>query len=203
MSFDIWINAFLAFFAILNPIGNIPVFSEFTDDLDKRTRFKVFNVAVFTGFSTLFIMTMTGRWIMSTVFQIDIIEFRIAGGILLTVLAVKYIVFPKHKEQHDTDISEENAMETAIVPMAIPLLVGPGSIITGILILDRDGYVVTISALLAVFAVCWILFQLSPLINRMLGKVGKLVLSRILWVFIAAIGVHFLVSGIKLSFGIN
>lgn len=204
MTFDIWMKAFLALFAILNPIGNIPIFVDFVDGLDFRTRFRVFNVATLTGFITMVMMTFTGKWIMSRVFQIDILEFRIAGGILLTILAVRYIVFPPHERTigGDPGNNANRAMELSIVPMAVPLLVGPGSIVTGILLLDRDGPLVSITSLTAVFFFCWILFQLSPFIGRLMGKVGRLVVGRVLWIFIAAIGVHFLVSGIQQLFGV-
>ncbi len=200
----VWINAFLALFAILNPIGNIPIYADFVDGLDRKTRFNVFNVAVLTGFLTLTVLTLSGRWIMSRVFQIDILEFRIAGGILLTVLAVKYIVFPSKKEHYSEseESGKKQIMETAIVPMAVPLLVGPGSIVTGILLMNRDGVLVTLTVLIAVFAVCWGMIQLTPWISRIMGRIGRMVVSRILWIFIGAIGVHFLLSGIKETFGI-
>lgn len=200
MSFETFLNAALALFAILNPIGNIPLFSDLTDGLDKKSRFTVYNITVVTGFVTLLVMTLTGRWIMSVVFQIDIIEFRIAGGILLTVLAVKHIIFSENRKAPAEDGAERKIMELGAVPMAVPLLVGPGSIVTGILLLDRDGVVITISAIVTVFLVCWVLFQLSPMINHVMGKIGRMVVSRILWIFIAAIGVHFLLSGIKDAF---
>ncbi len=206
MQFDIWMNAFLALFAILNPLGIIPIFMEIVENLDRRARIKVFNVAVLTGFTTMAAMTFTGKWIMSRVFQIDILEFRIAGGILLTILAIKYIIFPQKEHVPDSTGADgdrtERAIELGIVPMAVPLLVGPGSIVTGILLLDRDGILITFTSLVAVFIVCWILFQLTPVIGRLMGKSGRLVIGRVLWIFIAAIGVHFLVSGIQEIFGV-
>lgn len=197
MNFETWINAFLALFAILNPIGNIPIFAEFTDDLDSATRRKLFNIATATGFITLTLLTLTGKWVMSVVFQIDMSEFRIAGGLLLTILAMKYIIFPSRERVRERGAS---VLQLGVVPMAVPLLVGPGSIVTSILILDRDGPIIAFSALVAVFFVVWLLLLVSPTINRFLGQVGKLVVSRILWIFIAAIGVHFLVSGITEAF---
>ncbi len=199
MSFDIWLNAFFALFAIINPIGVIAIFADFTGPLDRRTRITLFNIAVAAAFGTMLVMSLAGRWIMTAVFQINIDEFRIAGGIILTVLAVRYIVFPPPPPEVHAD-DAESVLQIAVVPMAVPLLVGPGSIVTGILVLDRDGVVVTVTAITAVFAVSWILFQLSPYINRFLGLAGRLILGRILWVFIGAIGVHFLTTGIQSVF---
>jgi multiple antibiotic resistance protein len=203
MNMTIWLNAFLALFAILNPIGTIPIFSEITEDLDKKGRFAVFNVAVATAFGTLLVVPLIGQWVMNRVFQISILEFRIAGGILLTVISVKYIVFPDKKNPKKIEISShQEAIELGIVPMAVPLLVGPGTIVTGILLLDRDGYLITVTAIVAVFIVSWVLIQLTPWISRLMGKIGRMVVSRILWIFMAALGVHFLLTGIQEMFGL-
>ncbi len=204
MDFEVWMNAFLAFFAILNPVGNIPIFSEMTDGLNPGTRVKVFNVAILTGAATLMIMSLSGRWIMAAVFQIDILEFRIAGGILLLVIAIKYIVFPSKETvlESSPEEREAKAMEMSVIPMAVPLMVGPGSIVTGIIILDRDGVLITVTSMIAVFLFSWVLFQQSHHISRLMGRIGRMVIGRILWIFIAAIGVHFLISGIREIFGI-
>ncbi|MBN1141767.1 MAG: MarC family protein [Deltaproteobacteria bacterium] len=203
MPIENYIHAVLALFAIVNPVGNLPVFSEMTEDLDPPGRQSVYRVAVLTGLVTLLTMTLTGKWIMSSVFQINILEFRIAGGLLLTVIAIKYIVFAAAKGAVHSAQTVQEIMNLGAVPMAVPLLVGPGSIVTGILILDRDGYLITISAILTVFLVTWALLYLSPWINRMLGKIGSIVVSRVLWIFLAAIGVHFLLTGIAEYFQIR
>ncbi len=192
---EVWLNAFLALFAILNPLGNMAIFAEFTEDLSHRDRFQVFNVAAFTGLITLLVMSLAGSWIMTAIFQIDINEFRIAGGIILTVLSVRYIVFPPGREVPGQR-TPDSILQMGVVPMAVPLLVGPGSIVTGILILDRDGALVSITATIAVFLVVWGLLQISPAINRMIGTVGRLVIGRVLWIFIGAIGINFLTTGI-------
>ncbi len=201
MNGEVWLNAFLALFAIVNPLGNMALFAEFTEELDSRSRFRIFNIAAGTGVLTLLVMSLAGSWIMTTIFQIGIDEFRIAGGVILTVLAVRYIVFPPPKQtvQHHT---ADSILQMGVVPMAVPLLVGPGSIVTGILVLDRDGVMVSVTATVAVFAVCWVLLQVSPLINRFLGTVGRLIIGRILWIFIGAIGVSFLTNGIKAVFSL-
>lgn len=196
MDVDVWLNAFLALFAILNPLGNMAIFADFTEDLSRRDRFRVFNVAAFTGLVTLLIMSLAGSWIMTAIFQIEIDEFRIAGGIILTVLSVRYIVFPPAREAAGQR-KQESVMQMGVVPMAVPLLVGPGSIVTGILILDRDGVLVSVTATIAVFLVVWGLLQISPAINRLIGTVGRLVIGRVLWIFIGAIGISFLTTGIS------
>jgi len=186
-------------FAILNPVGVLPAFLEITRDIDGKTRNKLFNLTVATGFITLLVLTFTGRWIMQYVFQITIDEFRIAGGVLLTIIAVQNTVLLNRPPEEP---KPDNILELGVVPMAIPLLVGPGSIVTSILILDRDGPLVSLVALVVIFVICWVIFRGAVWINRILGRFGSMVVSRIMYIFIAAIGVHFLVTGIAAVFKI-
>jgi multiple antibiotic resistance protein len=199
-NFDLLLNAVLALLSILNPITVVPLYSELTKDLDKKDRNRLFNTAVFVGFLTLFILMFTGRWVMEAVFQIHVAEFRIAGGILLTVIAVKQIAFYDPDEYR---ASPGKVMEMGIVPMAVPLLVGPGAIVTSILVLDRDGWLIASLALLINLAVAWVVVRFSPVLSKLMGRFGTLVIARILWIFIAAIGAHFLISGISEVFGVS
>ncbi len=199
-NFEAFFNAFLALIAILNPITVVPMYAELTKDLDKASRNKLFNTAVLAGFFTLLVLMYTGQWVMQYVFQIHMAEFRIAGGILLLVLAIKQIVFYDPLEYQSTPAK---AMEMGVVPMAVPLLVGPGSIVTAILILDRDGWFVAGLALVCTFLVCFVTIRASVWISRVLGRLGTLVVARILWIFIAAIGAHFLIAGISEVFGVS
>ena len=199
-NFETLLNAILALLAILNPITVVPMYSELTKDLAKADRNKLFNIATAAGFFTLLILTFTGRWVMEFVFQIHVAEFRIAGGILLTVIAIKQIVFYNPDEYH---ANPGKIMEMGVVPMAVPLLVGPGSIVTGILILDRDGWFIAILAVLVNFLIAFVVIRFSPLLARVMGRYGTLVIARILWIFIAAIGAHFLISGISEVFGVS
>jgi multiple antibiotic resistance protein len=191
----IYLDAVLALFAVLNPLGNLPVFVEVSAELDPPTRRRLFNLTTATGFLTLLVLALCGEWVMKHVFDIKMAEFKIAGGILLTAIAVKNIIgsaVPHRDPAHPEDV-----LQVGVVPLAIPLLVGPGAITTAILILHRDGRQVTLVSIAAVFAVTWIILRGSTFIHRLLGRFGALALSRVLQIFIAAIGVKFLVSGIR------
>jgi len=199
LNFDTLLNAILALLSIVNPITVVPLYSELTKDLGKKDRHRLFDTAVLVGFATLFILMFTGRWVLEFVFQIHVAEFRIAGGILLTVIAVKQIAF---YDPDEYKASPGKVMEMGIVPMAVPLLVGPGAIVNSILVLDRDGWVIATLALLANLLIAWVVIRSSGALSRLVGRFGTLVIARILWIFIAAIGAHFLISGIGEVFGI-
>lgn len=189
-----WFTALIALLGILNPLGLLPLLADLTGSLDNKARRRLFNLTTFAGFATLLTLTLVGRWVMDNVFRIQMAEFKIAGGVLLTVIGVKNIAFPG-QEAKVSDVSD--AMELGVVPLAVPLLVGPGSIVTGILILHRDGPIVALTAIVAAFVVTRAVFAISPFVQKVVGHLGALVLSRVLQIFIAAIGVSFLMSGIR------
>ena len=199
-NFDTLLNAILALLSILNPITVVPLYSELTKDLSKKDRNRLFDTAVLAGFTTLFVLMFTGRWVMETIFQIHMAEFRIAGGILLTVIAVKQIAFYDPEEYH---ASPGKIMEMGVVPMAVPLLVGPGAMVTSILVLSRDGWIIATLALAANLIIAWVVVRFSPALSRLMGRLGTLVIARILWIFIAAIGAHFVLTGISEVFGVT
>lgn len=194
-----YVTAILALFSILNPITVVPLYAELTRDLDSSARNRLFNTAIFVGFVTLAVLTFTGTLIMQYVFQIHVAELRIAGGIVLIVISVYEIGFSRPNEYR---ASPERVMEMGIVPMAVPLLVGPGSIVTGVLILSRDGWLVALVALVVNFAAAWIIVRSSVTLARIFGPLGTMVVARVLWIFIAAIAVSFILSGISEVFGI-
>lgn len=192
-----WITAFLSLFAIVNPLGNLPLFASVASSLDGRSRRRLFNTATVTGVVTLLLLAVSGQWVMGTVFRIHMSEFKIAGGIMLTVIAVRNVAFGAEEVRH---LDNDKLLEFGVVPLAVPLLVGPGAVVTAILILNRDGVAVATGSIVAVFGVTWLILRLSALLHRLIGKLGSLAMSRILQIFIGAIGAHFLTSGLKESF---
>lgn len=199
LSFETILNSVLALLAVLNPVGLLPVYEELAEGLEVQQKRKLYHLTTLAGFLTLLTLSFTGRWIMDSVFHISIDEFRIAGGILLTVLGVQKVLFQSH--HHET--LPENVMELGVVPMAVPLLVGPGSIVTGILILDREGWLSALLSIVMSFALVFAILSSSRLLYKFLGRLGTLVIGRILYIFIAAIGVNFLLGGLSSRFGLG
>lgn len=196
---DALVNAFLALLSIINPITVVPLYAQLTESMDKPQRSKFYRNSVLTAFITLAVLMFTGKWVMQYVFQIHVAEFRLAGGILLTIVAVKNIAFYRPEEYH---ARADQVMEMGIVPIAIPLLVGPGALVTGILVINRFGWLVASLAVLGNFLLAWVVVHNSILLGRLMGHTGTMVISKILWIFIAAIGAHFMLSGISEVFGI-
>lgn len=185
---------YLSLFAIVNPLGNLPIFVGLLGDLDKGKRCRIFRFASMAGFVILTVFTFAGQWIMANVFHISIEEFKIAGGILLLVVGIRNIVFP---ESNLHIASEDQIMDVGAVPMAFPLLVGPGAIVTSILILKEGGPLTALAVITLVFLSTALILNFSQTLFGLMGRLGSLLISRIMQIFIMAIGVSFMLSGIR------
>jgi multiple antibiotic resistance protein len=182
-------RATLALFIIVDPFGNIPVFIGLTEKMDALQRRRVLRSATLTGFVLLVIFALTGQEIL-TFFGITLYSFMIAGGILLLIIAIKLLI---EGEWWNPAGSLESL---SAVPIAVPLLVGPGAITATILNLQESGIVVTLVAVVIVFLIVWVVMRLVEPIHRVLGKSGSQIIARVMALLIAAIAVQYILTGI-------
>jgi len=127
-------------------------------------------------------------------FGITIYSFMIAGGILLLIIAIRILISGGWKE---TVASSESI---GAVPIAVPLLVGPGAITTTILTLQSSGIIVALASVLITFGIVWAVLHFVDPIYKFLGKTGSIVIARILAMFIAAIAMGYILEGLKYYF---
>jgi len=184
------LKAIIALFIIVDPLGNVPIFISLTENMSPAERRKTFRVAVIVSFVLLMVFAVLGQQLLS-VFGISIYSFMVAGGILLMVIAIKILVFGGWEERA---ISPESV---GAVPIACPLLAGPGAITTTILILQTSGLVVTILSVFVISLIVWLVFYFIDPIHNFLGKTGSAVIARVMAIFIAAIAIGFIVEGLK------
>ncbi len=138
---------------------------------------------------------------MTFLFKIDLNHLRIAGGLLLILVSTKGLLSPTHKEmQQHEGLSKSELLNQSIVPMAFPMLVGPGTLSTVVVLSEEKGLILTIFAVVAAFAFMLGLFHFAASIERILGKLVLHVLSRIALVFIMAMGVKMILIGLKAVF---
>ena len=190
------LDSVIFLFAIVDAPGNLPVFLELTAGMDRRLQRRVYDVATIAGFVIIVVFAVAGRFVLKSVFQIEVPEFQIAGGLLLAAVGVHAMVAGRG----ESEPRRTHGLEIAAVPLACPLLVGPGAIVTTMLIVERHGEAHAMLAGAIVFALSRLIFWLDEPIRRVLGNLGLLILSRIMRIFIVAIGVHFIVAGIKAAF---
>ncbi|MEM2341807.1 MAG: MarC family protein [Candidatus Bathyarchaeia archaeon] len=184
------IKSVISLFIIVDPFGNIPIFIGLTEGISGEKRRKIFNVATVTGFILLLLFAMTGREILR-IFGITIESFMIAGGILLLIIAIRILIMGGWEEKRLTPES------VGVVPIAVPLLVGPGAITTTILNLQEFGILLTVISVIIVFTIVWVILRYIELIYKILGKSGAIVIARVMALLIAAIAIQYIINGLQ------
>jgi len=178
-------RAILVLFIIVDPFGDIPIFIGLTEKMTEGEKRKVFNTATAVGLVLLLVFSFTGQEIFS-IFGISIYSFEVAGGILLLVISIRILI---SGTLHQDGESPESL---GAVPIAMPLLVGPGAITTTILNLQLYGVVTAAGAAVVVVFITWIILRFMGSIYRVLGKTGSLVIARVVALLIAAIATQYI-----------
>jgi len=199
MSLVILIKSALVLFAVVNPVGSIPIFLQLTDKMDPASRQKVFKTAVLTSMAILFIFILFGKWVLIYFFRIQLPDLVAAGGLLLLLIAIDQLIFGALVKgvlgQDKTGASHIGA-----VPMACPILAGPGAMMTAFVIFSEQGFFIAAGAIIIVLGITWFLLSFIDAIYKTLGEVVCLVLSKILCLFLAAIGIRLLMQGLSYYF---
>jgi multiple antibiotic resistance protein len=191
-----YVEAIIILFAIVDPVGNIPVFLTLTNYLDQVDSRKAFNVSVIVGACVLLIFAFAGQTVLNKIFNIQVNDIMIAGGVLLFILAIEQI-FGRRSERVAALKSETHPYEIGSVPLGCPLLAGPGAMVTSLTIIQKGGPLVVITAIVVVFAVTWIMLRFVGPLQKASGKLVSQVFSKVLALFIAAIGVNMVLRGIS------
>ena len=194
---------FLAFFAIMNPIANAPLFLALTEEFDADTKRMIALRAVVIAFLITGAFAIGGRAIFSA-FGITLPAFRIAGGLMVGLIGY-HMLQGENSRLHtptaeDNDNSREAALDIAITPLGIPMLAGPGTIATA-MNFAAESSVAEIARVLAAFALmCALTFAAfvgSGWLSRVLGQNAIKVVSRLMGLILAVIGVQMLIEGIR------
>lgn len=184
-----FVEAFLLLFSIFDAIGTVPVFLALTEQFpDKRP--KIIRQSVFIATIILIVFAYIGLFIFQ-ILGITINDFRIAGGIVLFLIAFEYL------RGRVADAKAVEPAEIAAFPLAMPLLAGPGAISTVILFVNPPFgpfmalLVIVLNAILA-----WFILSRGVSVQRILGKDGTKIFTRIMGLLIASIGVAFVREGV-------
>jgi multiple antibiotic resistance protein len=194
------ISIFVGILAIVNPFGNISFFTSLTQGFSIDEKRRVISKAIIAATITLIVFGLLGSYIFR-LFSITIPAFRIAGGLLLfrVAFSMLYGTTPGTKS---TDREKAESIEremVGVIPMAIPMLAGPGAISTVMLYVSQGDIVellVVIGSIFATMIVTYILLRNADKIFSRIGRVGSLAISRIMGLILAAVAVQFLVNGI-------
>ena len=196
------LSVFMGFFAIMNPIANTPVFLGLTAGDSPDIKKQVAAKSLLLAFALIVTFALLGKLIFS-LFGITLPAFRIMGGILVALIGYQML----HGEQsavhqtspEDQQASLQAALSVAVTPLAIPILAGPGTIATAMNFASAGGLVevlVTIVAFAVLCLVTYAFFVYGEHLVRYLGPAGLSVVTRIMGLILAVIGIQMLIGGI-------
>jgi multiple antibiotic resistance protein len=194
------ITVFTGFFAITNPISNMTVFVPLTQGADKKTKNDINKRANIIAFIIVAVFVVLGKYIFE-LFNISIPAFKITGGILIFYIGFDML---QSKQSSVKNLSKVDIDENiAVSPLAIPILAGPGTIVTAMNFVSNAEVIHTV-IVIAIFGLMSVLtyltFRLSDIIVKMVGNNVISVIGKIMGLIIAIIGTGMIIQGIKLSF---
>lgn len=196
-----FINMFVSLFVITNPIGNLPIFIGLTDSYDKARRRHAALVVFIASFVIMMISEWGGKPILHF-FGISISAFTLAGGFVIFMIGYHMLnsqTSPIQHTQEEHEIAKSKPGSIAVVPMSIPLIAGPGTMSTIILIANSqhgvDGKLGDSVVILILTLIIFILLLLSNLISRLLGPAGVKIVTRIMGLILMAIAAGMMAKG--------
>lgn len=183
-----FVKTFVPLFIVIDAFGNLPFVISLSEDMARSERRKMINIAVITAALVGLAFLFLGRFILD-VMGISVEAFAIAGGLILLVLSIRYIL-----TGHIVEVIKEEMV--AVVPIGTPLTVGPATITTLLLLATQfDLYLVLISFALNI-VIAWAVFMLSGWFSRFLGQGGLKAVSKVFSLLLAAIAVTMIINGV-------
>jgi multiple antibiotic resistance protein len=194
----------VALWVLINPIGAVPIFLALTEDRPAE-RYHIGFVAAGAVGVILIACVFVGRELLR-VFGIDIPSFRIAGGLLLLLVAFAMMRTPNHGPQETSENWQGSTARdsVAVVPLAIPILAGPGAISTVIVYAHRSAsfshQMLICAIIIVVAASALVVLRFAPIMASLVGRTGMRVFTQIMGLIVAAIAVEFITQGLAAIF---
>lgn len=163
--------------------------------MGSEARQRAFRTAVLTSVAILFLFVVAGKWILTYFFRIQLHDLMAAGGLLLLLIAIDQLIFGA-LVRGVLGADKQDPGRVGAVPMACPILAGPGAMMTAFVICSEHGFLTAAASILIVMALTWALLRFIGAIYRFLGEIVCLVLSKILCLFLAAIGIRLLMQAL-------
>jgi multiple antibiotic resistance protein len=205
---ELFVSAFVTFFVVIDPPGCAPIFASLTRSCTPAQRRALAFKSVLVGAGILLFFALFGEDLLRSL-GISLAAFRIAGGIMLFLIALE-MVFEKRTQRRETRAQEVNATpeveDISVFPMGIPMIAGPGSIASVMLLMARseglDRSLVVLGALAAILLMTLLALLAAGPLMRLLGHKMEAMITRILGVILAALAAQFVIDGISVSFNV-
>jgi len=181
------LKAFITLFVIINPIGNLTVFIGLSKGVDAKKKLEMVNQILVVATILLLAFLFFGTYIFNF-FGIGLDSFVIGGGIILLIIAVTYLL--------DIQTGIHKSKDISAVPMGTPLLIGPGTITSTLILVNEFGVLITFIAAVLALSCVWIILRFSGKIYNLIGTHWSMAISRIMGLILAAIAVEFIKEGV-------
>jgi len=202
--FALYVSSLITFFVVIDPPGCAPIYAGLSKGATPVHRRAMAVRAVFVAACILFVFALFGEALLHAL-GISLASFRIAGGIMLFLIALE-MVFEKRtqrREDRAAKVVETHVEDVSIFPMAMPMIAGPGSIASVMLLMSRnDGLqksLVVLGALATILLLTLVALLAAGPIMRVLGAKIEAVITRLLGVLLAALAVQFVIDGVRIS----
>ena len=194
-----FIAVFITFFAVVDPIGTVPVFIAVTDQYSEKTKRRIALLATIVSACVLLFFLMIGEFVL-TALAIPLPAFQISGGIVLFLFALN-MIFGDSKPDEEIKLLQDSHRETAIFPLAVPSIASPGAMLAAVLLTKNSIYSIweqmqTAFVMLSVLALTYVLMLMAGVINKMIGTSGASVVSRIMGLILSAVATTNILAGI-------
>ncbi|WP_223151349.1 MarC family protein [Chitinophaga varians] len=201
-------TVFMGLLAIVNPISAIPVFMELTSYMDKKAKRNIATKSVLIAFCIIVVFSVAGKLIFH-VFGITLAALRVTGGILVFVIGYEMVRSKEETAQAqklgDQPVKADQGISVAITPLAMPLLAGPGAITTSMsysAAKDLTHLAIVMGVYAIICYITYLLFIAGERIVRVIGTNVMMVVTKMMGLILAVIGVQMLALGIKELFNL-
>lgn len=186
---ETFLLAFIPLFVAIDVFGVLPLFVGITEGMGGDQRRKLTFQATTTAFVISVVFLVAGKLLFSFL-GITESDFRVGGGVVLLVLAVNDLLF-------SADIKRTPEITTGVVPLGIPLIMGPAALTTIIYLVHSYGYLWALGSLLANMLLVWLVFSQAGAVTKVMGKAGSKAFAKVAALFLAGIAVMMVRSGIE------
>lgn len=198
------LSTFIVFFAVIDPIGTVPVFIAVTQGYEAAAKRRIALIATFVSTIILLFFVIAGEVILNAM-AVPLSAFQISGGIVLFLFALS-MIFGESKPEEETRLAEKHH-ETAIFPLAVPSIAGPGAMLASVLLTENARFdlwqqVQTALVLIGVLMIVLILMLLASGIHRLIGSAGASVISRVMGLILASVATTHILTGVRGYFGL-
>jgi multiple antibiotic resistance protein len=196
---SLFLTQLVTLWAVLDPMGHLPLFIGVTTALDAREKRRAAILAVLFALGILLFFAVVGQFLLEAM-GISLLSFQIAGGLILFLFAIT-MVLGETKHGAAPVSSGERVMDIAVYPLATPIIAGPGAMLTIVLLTDNNRFsighqVVTLAALVTVLAGMLAIFLLGSMVQRLIGTGGANVLRRTMGLILAALAVNLVLNAL-------